>query len=120
MIPQFECMHIELSHKLKIGKSSYFDTLYFTVVSIEFRLSNFFICPYPVSYTHLDVYKRQINPFIPCLTYGNMITPTQSFQINHILKNKIDILHIAAKDGLTDTMIRNVVFFVRRKDLFPL
>ena len=46
----------------------------------------------PVSYTHLDVYKRQ-----------------QQFQIHDILQNEIDVPHIAAENSLADTVVGNII-----------
>ena len=50
----------------------------------------------------------------------DLIAPAQQLQIDDVLEDEVDVPRVAAKDGLPDSVVGDVVFLVGCEDLFPL
>lgn len=66
----------------------------------------------------LVAYK--INFLALCPADGYLVTSAQEFEIDYVLKDEINVLCVAAADGLADAVVRYVVLFVGGKNLLAL
>ena len=93
------------------------------VVNAEFALDGF-ICSEQVSDLNIEFFilsaAYEIYFFIACFSYCNGVSAAKGFQIHDIFQNQIDVPHVSAIDGLTNSVIGDVVLFVGRKKLFSL
>ena len=64
----------------------------------------------------LVAYK--VDLLVPASANSYLIAPAQQFKVGDVLKDEIDIPCIAAKDSLTDAVVRNIVFLIGSENLF--
>lgn len=86
-----------------------------TVINPKFPLDGFLRGQ---QLAHLDIQTlalfgdNKVHLFLPGFAYRYGIAPAKQFHENDVLQNEVDIPHTPAKDGLTDTVICDIVFLV--------
>lgn len=111
--------HIQFVHRNNIfGK-----VIFNAVISAKFPIDRIFrrkqICDLYIE-LFVSFITNKINFSFPYTANGDRITTSEQFHVDNIFKDQVDVSCIAAKDRLSDAMIRNIIFFIGGKDLLPL
>ena len=106
-----------------ISSSAFRKVILYGIIHTELSSDSAFICQqrghlYIKFFTMLIANK--INLFITRFANRYPVSTAEELHIYDVLKNPVDVPHIAAQDSLPDTIIRNIILLVSRKYLFSL